>query len=226
MQTEILYRPCYSLAVVRLESGEALVAEGGAMVSMSATLEIRTSTRGGLLKGLARSILGDENFFQNTFRAKDGPGELTLAPALPGDIIELDLAGEMLLQSGSYLASQPDITVDTKWGGAKSFFAGEGLCLLKASGRGSLLVSSYGAMHEKQLAAGERYVVDTGHIVAFDGSTSYQVRRVGGIKSTLFGGEGLVAEFSGPGRVLLQTRGPAAFLDWLGPHLPRRGDEG
>ena len=226
MQTEILYRPSYSLAVIQLEAGESIATEAGAMVSMSANVQIRTSARGGVFKGLARSLLGGESFFMNTFEAVGGPGELTLAAALPGDLIQIEVSGEMLVQSGSYLASAPEIGIDTKWGGARSFFAGEGLFLLKASGRGPLLISSYGAIHEKQLAAGERYVVDTGHIVAFEGTTSYQVRRVGGIKSTLFGGEGLVAEFAGPGRVLLQSRSPGAFLDWLIPRLPTRSREG
>ena len=226
MRTEILYRPSYSLAVIQLNDGESILTEAGAMVSMSPTIDIQTSARGGILKGLARSLLGGESFFMNTFRASRGAGELTLAAALPGDLIQMELQGEMLIQSGSYLASAPDIRIDTKWGGARSFFAGEGLFLLKASGQGPILISSYGAIHEKPLAAGERYVVDTGHIVAFDGTTSYQVRKVGGLKSTIFGGEGLVAEFAGPGRVFLQSRSPGAFLNWLIPQLPTRSSEG
>ena len=226
MRTEILYRPSYSLAIVQLNEGESILTEAGAMVSMSATIDIQTSARGGILKALARSLLGGESFFMNTFRASRGAGEITLAAALPGDLIQMELSGEMLIQSGSYLASAPDIQIDTKWGGARSFFAGEGLFLLKASGRGPILISSYGAIHEKQLALGERYVVDTGHIVAFDGTTSYQVRKVGGLKSTIFGGEGLVAEFAGPGRVFLQSRSPGAFLNWLIPQLPTRSSEG
>lgn len=222
MQTQILYRPSYSLAVCQLDAGESVVAESGAMVSMAANVAIQTAARGGILGGLARSVLGGESFFMNTFTANSGPGEITFAPALPGDVLLVTLQNQtMYVQSGSFLAGAPTVQIDTKWGGARSFFAGEGLFLLKASGTGDLIISSYGAIHQKDLAANEHYVVDTGHIVAFEESTRYQVKRVGGLKSTLFGGEGLVAEFTGPGRVYLQTRSPGAFLEWLIPQLPK-----
>jgi len=218
---EILYGPSYSLARVRLEAGEEINAEAGAMVSMSSGIEMQTSAKGGLLSGLKRSLLGGESFFINTFTAT-AAGEVTFAPPLPGDIRHIEVSGgALMVQSTSFLASSPGLTVDTKWAGAKGFFAKEGLFLLKVSGRGHLFVSSYGAIHEVPLAAGESYTLDNGHMVAFDESVSYNVRRVGGMKSTLFSGEGLVCTFTGPGRVLLQTRSEDAFLSWLIPHLPK-----
>lgn len=221
MRHEILYRPAYSLLVLQLGASEAVVAEAGALVSMSGDVEVQTSTRGGLFAGLKRAVLGGESFFVNTFRAS-APGEVTFAPSLPGDIAHLRVdGGAVFAQSGGFLASASPVEVDTKWGGARSFFAGEGLFLLRMTGAGDVWLSSYGAIHEKVIGPGERYVVDTGHIVAFDGSTQYTVRRIGGIRTTLFGGEGLVAEFTGPGRVWLQTRSPGAFLDWLTPRLPK-----
>lgn len=221
MDHDILYGPSYSLARVRLEAGEEVNAEAGAMVSMSAGIEMQTSVRGGVLSGLKRSLLGGESFFINTFRAA-AAGEVTFAPPLPGDIMHIELTGSALLvQSTSYLASSPQLTVDTKWAGARGFFAKEGLFLLKVSGRGHLFVSSYGAIHEVPLAAGQDYTLDNGHMVAFDETASYNVRRVGGVKSTLFSGEGLVCTFTGPGRVFLQTRSEDAFLSWLIPHLPK-----
>ncbi len=221
MNQEILYGPSYSLARVRLEAGEEINAESGAMVSMSSGIEMQTSAKGGLLSGLKRSLLGGESFFINTFVAATA-GEVTFAPPLPGDIMHMELTDRaMMVQSTSYLASSPGLTVDTKWAGAKGFFAKEGLFLLKVSGRGHLFVSSYGAIHEVPLAAGESYTLDNGHMVAFDESVSYNVRRVGGMKSTLFSGEGLVCTFTGPGRVFLQTRSEDAFLSWLIPHLPK-----
>ena len=221
MDHDILYGPSYSLARVRLEAGEEINAEAGAMVSMSSGIEMQTSVKGGLLSGLKRSLLGGESFFINTFVAA-GAGEVTFAPPLPGDIMHIELTDQALMvQSSSYLASSPQLTVDTKWAGARGFFAKEGLFLLKVSGRGHLFISSYGAIHEVQLAAGESYTLDNGHMVAFDESVSYNVRRVGGMKSTLFSGEGLVCTFTGPGRVFLQTRSEDAFLSWLIPHLPK-----
>lgn len=221
MHHEVLYRPSYSLLVLQLSAGEEVIAEAGAMVSMSSTVQVETKTRGGLFAGLKRAVLGGESFFINTFRAAE-PGEVTFAPPLSGDIVHLRLEGQtMFAQSGGFIASAPTVEIDTKWGGARGFFAGEGLFLLRMSGTGDVWLSSYGAIHEKVLGAGERYIVDTGHIVGFDGSVDYSVRRIGGLKTTLFGGEGLVAEFVGPGRIWLQTRSPGAFLDWLIPKLPR-----
>ncbi|MGD9100870.1 MAG: TIGR00266 family protein [Anaerolineae bacterium] len=222
MQTEILYRPSYSLAIVKLDPHESLQAEGGAMVSMTPSVGIETKARGGVLKSLARSVLGGESFFVNTFTASSEGGEVTLAPALPGDVQTMTLQDETLLvQSGSYVASSQGIEVDTKWGGAKTFFGGEGLIMLKVSGSGTLVVSSYGAIHPVELAAGQKYVVDTGHLVTFDAGIDFKVRKVAGWKSTLFSGEGLVAELTGPGRLTLQTRSENAFLSWLMPHLPK-----
>ncbi|MBN1151986.1 MAG: TIGR00266 family protein [Dehalococcoidia bacterium] len=221
MNHEILYGPSYSLARVGLEAGEEINAESGAMVSMSAGIEMQTSVKGGLMSGLKRSILGGESFFINTFRANSA-GEVTFAPPLPGDITHRELTGPALfVQSTSYLASSPQLTVDTKWSGAKGFFSKKGLFLLRVSGKGHLFLSSYGAIHEVMLAPGQQYTLDNGHMVAFDETVTYDVRRVGGMKSTLFSGEGLVCTFTGPGRVMLQTRSEDAFLSWLIPHLPK-----
>lgn len=222
MQTEILYKPSYSLARVKLAAKESIQAESGAMVSMSADLQMETNAKGGFLQSLGRAVLGGESFFMNTFTAAAGGGEITLAPALPGDIHLIDLNNQVLMvQSGSYLASSGTITVDTAWGGSKTFFSREGLILLKVTGTGTLLVSSYGAIHEVTLAAGEKYAVDTGHLVSFESTLGYQVRKVAGWKSTLFGGEGLVVELTGPGTFTLQTRSQDAFLNWLIPKLPK-----
>ncbi len=222
MQIELKYRPSYSLGIVQLDPGETLQVEGGSMVSMSADISIQTQARGGLLKSLGRALLGGESFFQNTYQAGPNGGEVTVAPALPGDLYIAELQGESLMvQSGSYVASSEAVTVDTKWGGAKTFFASEGLIMLRVSGQGKAILSSYGAIHEINLAAGERYTIDTGHLVAFSENMGFNVRSVGGLKSTLFSGEGLVVDMTGPGRVLLQTRSTDAFLSWLIPKLPK-----
>ncbi len=172
-------------------------------------------------------MLGGESFFINTYRAPTQGGEILLAPTLPGDIVVRSLEDEALLvQSGSYVASSEGVRLDTKWGGAKTFFAREGLFMLRASGTGTLLLSSYGAIHEMEIEAGQMYTVDTGHLVAFAEGMGFKVRRIGGLKSTLFSGEGLVVDLTGPGRVLLQTRSEDAFLSWLIPKLPKPDSRG
>jgi len=223
METKILYKPSYSMANVKLAPGEEIQAESGAMVSMGDGVSIETKMKGGLFKSLARSVLGGESFFMNTFKAPDKGGEVNLSPALPGDMFIVNLNNQsMLVQSGSYVASEMSVNIDTKWGGAKTFFASEGLILLKASGTGTLLLSSYGAIHEVNLDAGEKITVDTGHFVAFDEGIGFNIRRVGGLKSTFFSGEGLVVDITGPGRILIQSRSTDAFLSWLIPKLPKK----
>ena len=223
MQHEVKYRPSYSLALVTLEPNETIVVEAGAMVSMSPGLTVETGARGGLLSAFKRSILGGESFFMNTYRAPGKGGQITLAPPLPGDIVVREMGGEtFMVQSGSFIASSVGIEIDTKWSGARTFFASEGLIMLRASGTGTLFLSSYGAIHEIDLAAGQQYIVDTGHLVAFSEGMRFNVQRIGGIKSTLFSGEGLVVELEGPGKVFMQTRSQDAFLSWLIPRLPER----
>ena len=222
MKSEILYRPSYSMVQVHLDADENLIVESGSMVGMSKNIRVETTMKGGLLKSLARSVLGGESFFVNTFHAEHGEGEILLAPTLPGDVFTLDLSGETyLVQSGSFLASSEGVTTDTKWGGAKTFFGGEGLIMLRCSGAGTLILSSYGAIHELDLEAGETFTIDTGHLVAFSEDIGFTVRAIGGLKSTIFGGEGLVTDLTGPGKILMQTRSVGAFLDWLMPKLPK-----
>ena len=222
MEHEVLYRPSYALLKIELAQGESVSAEAGAMVSMSSGIAMETKARGGVFSALKRSVLGGESFFINTFRA-DEPGEVTFAPPLPGDIYAAELTGTTLYaQSGSYIASSPDVHIDTKWGGAKTFFSKEGLFLLKLSGSGHVFLSSYGAIHQVELAPGQQYIVDTGHMVAFDESVQYNVKAAGGIKSTLFSGEGLVCRLTGPGRIMIQSRSTDAFLSWLIPKLPKK----
>jgi len=222
VEIELLYRPSYSLGVVKLGPDERIRVEGGSMVSMSHGVTMETKATGGILQSLGRSLLGGESFFQNVYKAPRTGGEVTVAPALPGDLSALNIRDESLMvQSGSYCASEMGVELDTKWGGAKTFFASEGLVMLRATGAGQLLLSSYGAIHELNLDRGETYTVDTGHLVAFTEQIGFEVRSVGGLKSTLFSGEGLVVDLTGPGRVLLQTRSTDAFLAWLLPKLPK-----
>lgn len=223
MKYEILHQPSYAVAKLLLLKDESVQAESGAMVSMSDNIEVETGLQsGGIWGALKRTVLGGESFFVNTFTAKDREGELILAPVLSGDVFIQELNGSaMLVQSGSYLAGSKNLEVDTKWGGAKTFFSGEGLFMLRVSGEGTLLMSSYGAIHEVNLGEGQKYVIDTGHVVAFDENVSYEVKKVGNWKSTFLSGEGLVVELTGPGKVLLQTRSFESFLNYLIPKLPK-----
>lgn len=221
MQIEVEHGPAYAVANVHLAAGEAVKSEAGAMVAMGPGVEVETSTGGGLLKGLGRKVLGGESLFLSTYRAESQPGQVIFAPALPGDVVTRRLDGEsVFVQSGSYLASATGIDIDTKWGGSKTFFSREGLFVLKASGSGELILSSYGAIRERSLDVGETFTVDTGHMVAWTEQVGYKVRKLAGWKTMLTSGEGFVVELTGPGTIYLQTRSADQFLDWLIPKLP------
>ena len=224
---EILHQPSFALAVVQLAAEQSIQAEAGAMVSMSANVELESQMKGGLMGAFKRAV-GGESAFVSTFTARGGPGEVTFAPGSPGDIAAIDLNNQLFfVQSSSYLAGDAGLQVDTRWGGAKSFFGGEGLFVLQVSGTGLLLLSSFGAIHRKRLAAGERYVVDTGHLVAWEGTTQYTLRKAAaGFFRSMVSGEGVVAEFTGPGEILIQTRNLAALAGLLKPFFPTQGGGG
>lgn len=221
MDITIKHKPAFSLAVAALKPNEQVRVEPGAMVSYSDGMQMETKAEGGLFGGFKR-MMGGESFFINTYTAPAQGGEITLAPTLPGDMIVLEqTGGEFYLASGAFVAGEMSVTVDSTWGGARGFFGGGGLILLKVTGHGNVLAASYGAIEERVLSPGQRYTVDTGHIVGFDASVQFQVQKSGSWKSTILGGEGLVCALTGPGRVWMQTRSAEALLGWLIPKLPK-----
>lgn len=222
---EIEHQGAFALAVVKLEMDQSINAEAGAMVAMSANVDLKSELKGGVLGALKRAV-GGESAFVSTFTALGGPGEVAFAPGMPGDIAGIEMQGQtFLVQSSSYLAGDTSLNVNTRFGGARSFFGGEGLFLLEISGTGLLLVSSFGSIHRKVLRPGDRYVVDTGHLVAWEGHMQYHLRKAAksGFFRSMLSGEGLVAEFSGPGEILIQTRNLAAFAGLLKPFFPSQG---
>lgn len=233
MEYEVLYDRGFALARLRLQQGERVLAESGAMVSMSPTISLDAKMSGGGLLGAFKSGLGGETLFRTTFVAERGPGELTLAPGALGDILALELAGQRFYaQPGAYLAGVSELTIETK-GSLRGMLSGEGLFLLEIQGSGLLLLSSFGAIHEKRLEAGEEYIVDTGHLVAMEASVTWNIEKatgpskgqgIGGVlkglmKSALTG-EGFVCRFRGPGTLYIQTRQLPGFARLLVPFLP------
>ncbi|WP_299440638.1 TIGR00266 family protein [uncultured Rhodospira sp.] len=239
MDYKITHGPAFALLEMDMAQGEEVQCESGAMVCMSATLSLRSSMGGGSGGGggflgravgaLTRSAMGGESFFVTHITATDGPGYLALAPATPGDIhdAEVDAATPLIVQGGSFLASAPGVTVDPSWGGLRGMLGGEGLFMLRASGTGTLFMASFGAIFRRDLAPGERFVVDSGHMVAYQEGMAVQTRMVAGaggffqrMVTSATSGEGLVMEFTGPGPVWMQTRNPEAFSGWVRSLLP------
>ncbi|MCD9188094.1 MAG: TIGR00266 family protein [Pyrinomonadaceae bacterium] len=224
----IEHQGAFALAVVNLQPEQAIAAEAGAMVSMSANVDLHSEMKGGLFGALKRAV-GGESAFVSTFTARGGAGEVTFAPGAPGDVAGIEMTNQtFMVQSSSYLAGDVSLQVDTKFGGAKSWFGGEGLFVLQVSGTGLLLVSSFGSIHRKTLRPGERYVVDTGHLVAWEGHMQYNLRKAAksGFFRSFLSGEGMVAEFNGPGEILIQTRNLAAFAGLLKPFFPSQSGGG
>lgn len=200
-------------------AGESLLVESAAMVARDTAMTMTTAMRGGLLSAAKRKLLGGESLFQNTFTATAPGQRLWIAPGPEGDVEALELDGSMplFLQSGAFLAAAPTVSLDTKWGGARGFFSGVGLFLLKCDGAGPLFFGTYGGLHPIDLQ-GDDYICDTSHIVAFTAGLDYRVTTVGGVKSLFFSGEGLVCRFSGYGRLWISTRNPGVLATFLHPY--------
>lgn len=225
MDVELTHEPAYTHVVIDLEDGESILAEPGAMVSHSETISIDTTTsRDGILSS-AKSLLGGESMLANEFEATGGPGRLTLAPPAPGDVNLHELDDETLYAiDGAFLAADTSIDIDSEFGGLKSMLAGASIMPLALKGTGSVFIEAFGGLESVELSPGETYTVDNEHVVAWDDSVDFDARRVGGLKSTLLSGEGLVMDFTGPGTVWYQTRGLDSFIAAIAESLPGNRD--
>ena len=223
MDFKISHSPVFTTLTVQMMKGEKLKAEAGAMISMSPGIELQAKASGKGLLGTLAAAVGGESLFGSLFTANEA-GELVLAPGVPGDIIQLQMRGDTIMaQGGAYLAGAESLELSTQ-GSLKAMVSGEGLFLSKISGSGELFLNSYGAVYTKELRAGETYIVDCGHIVAFEASVSYKLKKAArGLFSTLASGEGLVGEYSGPGKLWIQTRNIKALAGILSPLMARGG---
>lgn len=226
MLVEILARPAASVAKLTLAQNESVVCEVGGMIAMSTGFEVQTSARskggGGLWSGVKRMLAG-ENFFLNEFRAQAPEQTLIIGPGLCGDVVHHVLrAGNLIVQGSSWLASGPGVTIDATFQGlGKALFSGETVFWVKCSGRGDILLSSFGAIYEVDIDGG--YVVDSGHIVAFEDTLQFSIGKLGDswVQSFL-SGEGFVCHFSGRGKLYCQSHNPPSFGKLLGPKLRAR----
>ena len=223
MDVAIRHSPSFAAARVTLDPGEGIKAESGAMMATSAGVGITSSTQGGVMKGLKRSVLGGESLFVTTFTAPATGGWVDVAHHLPGDVITTSVTPDrpLSITRGCWLASASSVELDAKWGGFKNLFGGEGGFLVRAAGTGTVLLACYGAIDTIQLDAGETVTIDTGHVVAFDPSVNNQLRKVAtGVIQTLKSGEGFVFDFTGPGWIMTQSRNPSALQAWIKSIMP------
>lgn len=227
MQYEILARPAAAVAKLTLDQNETITCEVGAMIAMSTGLSVETSSgtkggKGGLLKGLKRMFAG-ENYFLNHFTANEPNQTLIIGPTMLGDVIHHRLTGgSLVIQGSSWLASDSDITVDATWQGfGRAIFSGEGLFWVEAKGTGSVFLNSFGAIYEVDVDG--EYIVDTGHIVAFEDTLQFKIVKAGAsLIGSFLGGEGLVCKFKGTGKLYCQSHNPPNFGKLIGPKLKPR----
>jgi uncharacterized protein (TIGR00266 family) len=218
MKFDIKYKPSYAMLVASLEQGETITAESGAMTYMDPTIEVHTRKREkSLLGSLGLSIIGGQSFWVNDYTATNGAGEAAFVAAPVGDIEKLELTpGKgFVIQKSAYIASTQGIDLDIKWEGFTKGLFGQGLFMLKATGTGQLFINTFGAIDVHTLQPGQTLVVDNFHLVGFSESCSYKVTRFGGLKETMFSGEGLVTQITGPGEVHIQTKNIREFVEWL-----------
>ena len=207
-------QPSYSLLEVTLGAGEQLVTEAGAMAWMTANIDVQTSSRGGILSGLGRAVLSGESFFQNTYEAREDGGTIGLAPGQPGDVMAYQLdGGSLLLEKGAYLASTPGVTTSSDFQGLRGLF-NEGMFILRVSGTGQLFFNAYGDIQEINVEGS--YIIDNGHAVAWEPTLEYRLTRAGRIRSFLFSDQ-IIMEFSGHGKLWVQSRNPRSLSDWVFP---------
>jgi uncharacterized protein (TIGR00266 family) len=230
MQHVIKHQPSFPLLEVTLAPNEVLVAEAGTMVARSTNVGMEVKLNAGrgagffaklkaIMVALIRKMVGGETFFVNHFSSPQG-GLVWLAPAMSGAVRHIPLHGNgLVMNGGAFVASAGDVDLKMRWGGLRAILAKEGAFFVEASGQGDLWITSYGAIDEIQVNG--TYIVDNGHLVAFDPSLTMNIRSAGGgLMGFVASGEGLVCEFTGQGRLLIQTRNTSSLVDWVSKMLP------
>ena len=221
MDYEILKNPM-GLIQFTLNKGEKVTAEAAAMVFMRGNIQTETRMRkGGFFKSLKAAAFGGESFFVNEFMANEDNCSLGLTGNTLGDIEVISINEEFIVQSGAFVGSTGNLTLDTKWQGFTKGIFGTNLFMLKTVGTGDMFVNAWGGIIKKELKDGEKMILDNYQLVAMTSSASYNVTRHGGLKTTIFGGETLVIEIQGPGTVYIQTKNIMEFVRAIIPFLPK-----
>jgi uncharacterized protein (TIGR00266 family) len=224
MQVELRHQPSFGVARLHLQPGEPARVESGAMVAHSWGVSLDAKIEGGLFKGLKRMALGGESLFVTTYTAPEQGGWVDVAANLPGDIRAETITAQRQLRitRGCWIANSYGVQIETQWAGMQNLFGGEGGFVINATGEGVVVLGAYGAIDEINLGPGEGMTVDSGHVVAFDATMQSRLRRAveGRSIQSMKSGEGLVFDFGGPGRLLIQSRNPTALVQWLTAELP------
>lgn len=219
MQAEIKGGSAFSYVEIDLEPGESVITEADAMSSMDARLELKAILNGGFWRALLRKFLGGETFFVSRFSNQtDSKARLTIVQPTPGEVKCEELnGGSLFLQPGAFLACEETVSLGLQWAGLVSWIAREGLFRLVVSGHGKVWYGAYGALLTREIDG--EFIVDSGHLVAYDPTIKLRLQLAAGLFSSFFGGEGLVTRVQGKGRVVIQTRSIGGLTGWVNPKL-------
>ncbi len=222
LEYKILKNPM-GLIEFTLNKNDKVTAEAAAMVYIRGNIITETKMRkGGFLKSLKAAAFGGESFFVNEFIAQEDNCKLGLTGNMLGDIEVINVNEEFIIQSGSFVGSTGDLTLDTKWQGFTKGIFGTNMFMLKTIGTGDIFINAWGGIIKTKLDSGEKMTVDNYQLVALSSTASYRVTKHGNFKTTLFGGEALVMEIIGPGIVYIQTKNVMEFVRSIIPFLPKR----
>lgn len=219
MDYEIRYKPAFAAIFITLNPGESITAEAGAMTSMDGRLALKTEFSGGFFPALLKKFFGGESLFVNTFsNPTSQPLNLVLTQSTIGDIACVDLRGRTLcFQPGAYICHTPGVKLGVQWAGVKSWFSGEGLFKLQASGKGKVFFGAYGGIIQKRIKG--EFIVDTGHLVAYDLGIKMNISLAGGVVGSVTSGEGFINRLTGTGEIYLQSRSIDGLVHYLRPKL-------
>ncbi|NIA09901.1 MAG: TIGR00266 family protein [Nitrospiraceae bacterium] len=212
------------IVTIELDEGQKIYAEAGSMVYMTPNVKMEAKARGGLLKGIGRKFMG-ETFFMTEFSSVGGTGLAAFGGNAPGTIKEIELKDgkEFIVQKDAFLCAENsvDLSVAFQKKLGAIFFGGEGFILERLKGNGTVFVHACGDFIEMDLKDGESIKVDTGSVVGWDGTVSYDIERVKGIKTMFFGGEGIfLTKLTGPGKIIIQSMTLHNLAMALYPFMP------
>lgn len=226
MQYRIVGNTMPAVEILFDQAGESMYTQSGGMVWQSDGIEMCTSTNGGIMKGVGRMFAG-ESMFMARYTAQAPGTTIAFASTVAGEIMPVNVGetGGMVCQKGAFLCAEPGVNLNVAF--TKKFsaglFGGEGFILQDLSGVGMAFLEIDGDKVIKDLQPGEVLKVDTGNVVAFERSVSYEIETVKGLKNIFLGGEGLfLTRLVGPGRVILQTQNLNEFAGRIARMIPSK----
>ncbi|MBD3882211.1 TIGR00266 family protein [Phormidium tenue FACHB-886] len=219
MKYEIRYKPAFATVFLTMNPGDRITAEAGAMLSMATQISMTTQFSGGLIPALLKKFFGGESLFVNEFtNSTQKPLELVLSQSTVGDVVAIELDGNAIcFQPGAHIAHTPGVNMSVQWAGFSSWISGEGLFKLKLSGKGLVFFGGYGGVTQRRVDG--EFVVDSGHLVAYDPGIQMKVGLAGGLLGSVTSGEGLINRLSGQGRIYLQSRSVDGLVRFVRPKL-------